>query len=290
MRDLINEFSKKLEIKKYLYVINQEFNLYSNVYKEESHINKEILVNKLVEVIDNNIINNEQFYLVSANGNKIGWITLKKPLFLYQTFPEKVIIRDKNTKNDINELLNLYDSVEESEIYTKQYFTEYKENLYFGIVKDDKIISFLQENQFNNGEVSQHSFKFINDEVSVYQDINFLLENKLLNNEVSYNCDIVLQLKHKNIGSFKVGQTNYWFDLNDSDIKLEDIVYTDRKDKEYYILEHLFYSQKIYASNQKHTELNMRIEEDIIKQRFAEYRERINELLIENEKLKKKIN
>lgn len=286
MRDLINEFSKKLKIKKYLYLTNEDFNLYRNVHKEESNINKDILINKLVEVIDNNIVNDEHFYLIAASGNKIGWITLTKPLFIYQTFPEKIVVRDRNIKNVINEVLGLYDSVEKDKIYTKQYFIEHEGDLYFGIVKNDKIVSFLQEYQINNGEISLQGFKFIRNEVSLYQDINLLSEYKFLNNDESYYCDKIFQLQNKKIGSFKFGQTRYWFELSDSDINLEEIVCIKERDKEYYLLEHLFYSQKMLTSNQKQTESIMKIEEDIIKQRFADYRDRINELLIENEKLK----
>lgn len=287
MRELINEFSKKLKIKKYLFLVNQDFNLYKNVYKEESNISKEILRNRLVEVIAENKVNNEHFYLISADGNKLGWITIVTPLFLYQTFPEKIVVKNKSTNNIVNEILNLYDSVEEDKVYTKKYFIEYLGNIYFGIIKDDKIISFLQENQISNGEISLCGFKFTSSEVSIYHDVNLFSEYKLLNNEEEYYCDKILILKNKEIGSFKVGQTRYWFEISDTDINLEEVDYFIERDMDYYLLEHLFYSQKLLAINQN--ESFMEIEEEIVKQRFADYRDRINELLTENERLKSKL-
>lgn len=289
MIDLINEFSNKLKIKKHLFLVNQYFNLYKNIYKEESSISKDILKNRLVEVIDDNKVNDEHFYLVAADGNKLGWVTLETPLFIYQTFPEKIVVKNKNTNNIVNEILNLYNSVEEDKIYTKKYFIEYAGNLYFGIVKDDKIIAFLQKDQISNGEISLRSFKFIRNEVSIYQDINLLSEYRFLNNGEKYYCDKLLQLQNEEIGSFKLGQTRYWFEISDSDIDLGDVDDFIERDMDYYLIEHLFYSQKTFDINQYQNESVMKIEEDIIKKRFADYRERINELLTENEKLKSEL-
>src|SRR5699024_3412509 len=111
-----------------------------------------------------------------------------------------------------------------------------------------------------------------------------------LNNEDTYYCDKVLKLKNHSIGSFKNGRTRYWFKIDNTDIDLDVLTKTDNRNKEYYLMEHLFYTQQKEKNHKALHTKNNTIEEEIIKQRFADYNERINDLIKENRQLKAELN
>lgn len=289
MLDLVKEFSDKLNIKKYLFLLDDSFKIYKNIHKVKSNIPADNLIGKLVEVMDENKVNEEKFFLIASDGNQLGWITSKNPLFIYHTFSERVVVNDSNTNNSVNNMFSLYDTVEKDTIYVKRYFVDYEGVLYFGLVKDDKLITFLKEDQVTNGNVEPISFKFKNSEILLYQDILLISEFTFLNNGETFYCDKILTLKDYNIGSFKNGRTRYWFKLEETDLELDTITNKNNRNKEYYLLEHLFYTQN-KEKNVKDSSIRQKnIEEEIIKQRFAEYNERIKELVQENKYLKTKL-
>lgn len=284
VKDLISEFTDKLKIKRHLYLEQGSFELYKDVYKLESNIEKEIIENKLVEIIDSNKINNEDLYLISSSGNSLGWVTVKNPIFIYSTFPEKVIVKNTDKTNIINDKLNLFDSLDENVIYNRRYFIQYLDSIYIGITNDDSLISFLPTSQLSNGEIFPRTFNFKDSRVRLFEDIYKEIDFIFLNNYATFECDKVLELPQGAIGSFRNGRTRYWFNIDDTTINLNELKKLERT-PEYFLLEHLFYS-KNYDKNNVENLNSSTIEEDIIKERFTDYRNRIEELVNENKKLK----
>lgn len=285
MENLISEFNDKLNVKKHLFLQTGTYKIYRNIYKAETNIEKEILNDKLVDVMDTCKVNNENFYLISSQANELGWVIVENPLFICSTFPEKVVVMHPESRNIINEKLNLIDDVKVNVIYTKKYFIVYQEKIYIGIVKDDSLVSFLPASQISNGDVEPISFKFNHSRINLFEDIYKKINFQFIYNNDTFECDKILFLTEGPIGRFKNGKTRYWFNLSDTDINLENDIKIPEKSLNYFLLEHLFYSQS-RENNSPQKDKTISIEEKIVRNRFADYREQIETLREENKSLK----
>ncbi|QQD85675.1 hypothetical protein [Jeotgalicoccus sp. ATCC 8456] len=285
MEDLIERYTDKLDIKKHLFLIEDTFEIYSNVQKAASKIQKSSLNSTLVEVVDQCRLNDEVLYLVSANGNELGWMTTEKPLFIFNTFNENVLVTDANTDNEINNILNLYSDINKEEIYIKNFFTIYEGHVYFGLTKEDQLITFLPDAQITNGDIKPVNFKFKQMRNNVFEDIYQKVSSHFISSDVSYECIKIIYFNNAYFGKFKIGRMSYWFNINDTDIDIDTVEYKPSFTSEELKLSHLFYTvmKEESASPQK-------IDEKVIQNRFNEYNEKINELQDEITRLKSEMN
>lgn len=288
MLKLINEFSNKLGIPKHLYITDESLVIYKNVKKEPSNISSEIINNKLVEIIEENTVNGERLFLISINGNLLGWVNMNNPIVIYNTFPQHVQVINQSTDNFINNLLELHEPLELEKMYTKKFFVELDGKTFFGICSEDKIISFVSKEQINDGEVIPLTFSFTNNEVTFYRDTNKNISHVFINDGNDFVLDFVLIIKSDALGSFKFGQSRFWFDLKDTNINLDQIIYKDNYSDEYHMLEHLLYTSNNMSKLNKFLYEKKTLEEEIIFKRINNLIEKNNNLQIENKKLKEK--
>lgn len=288
MLKLINEFSNKLGIPKHLYITDESLVIYKNIKKEPSNISGEIINNKLVEIIEENTVNEERFFLISIDGNLLGWVNMNNPIVIYNTFPQHVQVINQSTDNFINNVLELHEPLELEKMYTKKFFVELDGKQFFGICSEDKIISFVSKEQINDGEVIPLTFSFTNKEVTFYRDTNKNISHIFINDGNDFVLDFVLIIKNDALGSFNFGQSRFWFDLKDTNINLDQIIYKDNYSDEYHMLEHLLYTSNNMSKFNKFLYEKKTLEEEIIFKRINNLIEKNNDLQIENKKLKEK--
>lgn len=282
MIDLLEEFSEKLQMKKYLFLQNDSFEIYDNVQKVQSNIDKELLTKKLVDVIDECHINNEIFYSISAAGNILGWVIVENPIFIYNTFSENVLIKKPDNKNHLNEIFNLYNDIFEQKIYVKKYFVEYNDDIYYGITENNQLLTFLKDSDIISGDINPIEFKFIQSRTLIYEDIYQKMGVYFLSDNDILHCTKIIFINDEYIGNFKVGQSSYWFKISDSNLEMNLVSFREKKSSTYLKLEHLFYSNSI--TNQDNN--TKKIDEQIIQNRFSDYNEQIKHLKDENKLLK----
>lgn len=284
MNDVISNLKNKLNVKYFIYLPEEKYRIYKSPLKLESDIPSGLLNNTLFEVIEENMVDNEQFYLISAQGNELGWVTVEAPILIMNTYPEKVLVKAGQSFSSLNELFKINYTFEKDKFYTKRYVVLHENEIYYGLTDKNELAGFVSSNQINDGKIQPEEFKFNTLKGKIYQDIFRNIESTFFSNDKQYICDILFEMDNRIFGSFKLGKKRYWFDINQTNIKYEQISYPKEKSREDIYLEHIFYTQTLepkYIPNESGN-----IEKEIVNDLVNDYKMEVESLEKELEKSK----
>lgn len=225
MKEFILILEKYIKVKKFLYLKENEFELYSNVNLEKANIPKKMLNNKLVEVLAVNEIDSMKLFQISSNHFPLGWVKIKNAIEIYNNIDEEVAVEQQAFINPLNDYIGINTNTFKSEKLISRYFVEFEESFYEGIINESNdFLGFVKSESISRFVDYNTQFKFKNDTyIKIYNDKNLMIPVKMISKQLqrqfvtnSINID-------KNALSFRIGKDEYYTKLSFTDIDLYSI-------------------------------------------------------------------
>src|SRR5699024_2525766 len=165
--------------------------------------------------------NNEYWEIKAVNEkNSLGWIKVNDHLKILNVRPQKVQVKSSYTSGNT---FSITEEFKTNVLYTKRLITLLNDTIYFGLFYEEKFIGFVNLEILNFGDIEPISFTFKNDVVNIYTQPNLKYSNKFNHFNKNYFATSYFNTTDSISIGFSFGNSNYWLDVNDININLENI-------------------------------------------------------------------
>lgn len=257
MNELVKILERKISPKYLIYLDNNNFKVYKDINKTPITISIKLLKKKLYEVIDTCVIDGETLYLVGADNIEIGWISIKNPLRILNSFNNLVSPIMTIEDSVLNEHLGIKTTLKKGRFYKSKYISLYNEKVYLGVENNDEFLGFFLLENLSLGEVEENEFIFNNPTEELFTDYQTTNSKTVFVSNAKYST--LKYFKELNLGTVKVGKDVFWFKGEQTNID-PNIIESKDKDYDEYYLEHLIQSiklqEKINRTNNKTIDQN----------------------------------
>lgn len=242
MSNILHLIEEKVSPKYLIYLNENEYKLFKSIRKDASSIANNMIDNKIFEVLEIANIDNEKLYLIGVDNNELGWVSVKNPILILNSFSEKVSPLKLIKENPLNDVLGIQSTLNSKELYTAKYICEFHEELYVGLENNEEFLGFFPIESLNFGNIEEVSFVFNNSMVNVYLSYELTNSHMIISDEQKFVTSQYFE--NIGLGIVKIGKDNYWFKGNETNIDHSELKLIDKDYDEYY-LEHLIQSIKI---------------------------------------------
>lgn len=245
MEEIFDVLEKKLDTKFLLFLQKGEYKIYKNINKLDAGIPEELTDDKVLEVADYYKVDNEILYLVKADNQELGWVSLTNSIKILNCLEGSVTPNEELKENDLNSALGINSSLKTGQLYNAIYICRYKDDIYIGVEDNNEFIGFFPYNKLDFGIIEEVRFNFINVFSKVFKEYTLTTFNELMTkNQLFYAQRIYTGL---GIGVTKIGKDEYWFKIEQTNIDLNNIKEIRKSYSDFY-LEHLLKSIQIDKS------------------------------------------
>lgn len=290
MKNILTLIEEKINPKFLIYLRKNHFELYKNLNKDLSSISYNLINNKIFEVFEINTLNNEELYLIGADNDELGWVSVTNPILILNSFSENVSLVETIKENPLNEVLEIHSILKTNQLYTAKYICNFNNELYVGLENEKDFLGFYPIEAVNFGKIKETSFKFNNNKSNVYISDDLTNEQTIFTDEHVYMTD--QYYVNLGIGIVKIGKKKYWFKGKETSLNHSDIISIEKNYDEYY-LEHLLQSIQIEKNlREQGKKVNSAINKEYIKsltERTAKLKEKNLEHLETNKKLNQEV-